>query len=76
MAPHRVVWQQPRRVRPWQAQGAAATDARAQAGPSGKVIIAGQAFVQNLRRGHDALVVEKPENRRLAVAFGELAVAI
>jgi transposase-like protein len=43
---------------------------------SARVIIAGQALVQNLRRGHDELAVEAPVNRRLAVAFDELALAI
>jgi transposase-like protein len=43
---------------------------------SAKVIIAGQAFVQNLRRGHDELADEEPATRRLAVAFDELALAI
>jgi transposase, IS6 family len=43
---------------------------------SARVVIAGHAFVQNLRRGHDELAVEEPVTRRLAVAFGELAVAI
>jgi transposase-like protein len=43
---------------------------------SARVIIAGQAFVQNLRRGHYELAAEEPANRRLAVAFDELAVAI
>jgi transposase-like protein len=46
------------------------------AGPSARVIIAGYAFVQNLRRGHYELAVEEPVNRRLAVAFDELALAI
>jgi transposase-like protein len=41
-----------------------------------RVIIAGHAFVQNVRRGHYELAVEEPTNRRLAVAFDELAVAI
>jgi IS6 family transposase len=40
------------------------------------VIIAGHAFVQNVRRGHYELAAEEPANRRLAVAFGELASAI
>jgi transposase, IS6 family len=40
------------------------------------VIIAGHAFVQNIRRGHYELAAEEPENRRLAVAFDELALAI
>ena len=43
---------------------------------SARVIIAGHAFVQNLRRGHYELAVEEPVNRRLAVAFDELALAI
>ena len=43
---------------------------------SARVIIAGHAFVQNLRRGHYELAVEKPANRRLAIAFDELTMAI
>jgi transposase-like protein len=43
---------------------------------SAEVIIAGHALVQNLRRGQYELAVEVPANRRLAVAFSELAVAI
>jgi transposase-like protein len=41
-----------------------------------KVIIAGHAFVQNIRRGHYELAAEEPANRRLAAAFDELALAI
>jgi IS6 family transposase len=41
-----------------------------------RVIIAGHAFVQNLRRGHDELAAEEPTNRRVAAAFHELALAI
>jgi transposase, IS6 family len=44
--------------------------------PSARVVIAGHAFVQNVRRGHHELAVEEPVNRRLAVAFDELALAI
>jgi transposase, IS6 family len=40
------------------------------------VIIAGHAFVQNLRRGHYELAAEEPANSRSAVAFDELALAI
>jgi len=40
------------------------------------VIIAGHALVQNLRREHYELAVEEAANRRLAVAFDELALAI
>jgi transposase-like protein len=43
---------------------------------SAKVVIAGHAFVQNLRRGHYELAVEEPATRRVAVAFDELALAI
>jgi transposase, IS6 family len=41
-----------------------------------RVIIAGHALVQNLRRGHYELAVEEPVNRRVAVAFDELALAV
>jgi transposase-like protein len=43
---------------------------------SARVVIAGHAFVQNLRRGHYELAVEEPVTRRLAVAFNELALVI
>jgi transposase-like protein len=43
---------------------------------SARVIIAGHAFVQNVRRGHYELATGEPANRRVAVAFDELAVAI
>jgi transposase, IS6 family len=43
---------------------------------SAKTIIAGHAFVQNVRRGHYELAVEAPVNRRVASAFDEVAVAI
>jgi IS6 family transposase len=42
---------------------------------SARVIVAGHASVQNLRRGHDELAIDEPATRRLAVAFTELAVA-
>ena len=34
------------------------------------------AFVQNVRRGHYELAVEEPANRRLAIAFHKLGLAI
>jgi IS6 family transposase len=40
------------------------------------VIVAGHAFMQNLRRGHYELAVEEPANRRVAVAVDELALVI
>ena len=43
---------------------------------SARVVIAGHALVQNLRRGHYELAVEEPVHRRVAVAFDELALAI
>jgi transposase-like protein len=43
---------------------------------SAAVVIAGHAFVQNVRRGHYELATEAPVTRRLAVAFVELALAI
>jgi transposase, IS6 family len=43
---------------------------------SARVIIAGHAFVQNLRRGHYELAVEVLVVQRLTVAFDDLALAI
>jgi transposase-like protein len=43
---------------------------------SARIVIAGHAFAQNVRRGHYELAVEVPATRRLTVAFGELAIAI
>jgi hypothetical protein len=43
---------------------------------SANVLIAGHAFVQNLRRGHYGLAVEALATRRVAVAFQELAATI
>lgn len=43
---------------------------------SARLIVAGHAFVQNLRRGHYELAIDQPASRRLAVAFTELAVAM
>jgi transposase-like protein len=43
---------------------------------SARVIIAGHAFVQNVRRAHYELAVDEPAALRLAVAFDELALAI
>ena len=40
------------------------------------VIIAGHAFVQNLRRGHYEVGVEAPATTRIAVGFAELALAL
>jgi IS6 family transposase len=43
---------------------------------SAAVIIAGQAFVQNLRPGHYELAVEELATGRLTVAFDELVTAM
>jgi transposase, IS6 family len=43
---------------------------------SARILIAGHAFIQNLRRGHYELAVEEQMNRRLTTAFNELALAI
>jgi hypothetical protein len=40
------------------------------------IVIAGHAFIQNVRRDHYELAVKAPANRRVAVAFDELALAI
>jgi transposase-like protein len=43
---------------------------------SARVIIAGHGFVRDLRRGHWELALDEPADRRVAIAFAELAVAI
>jgi IS6 family transposase len=43
---------------------------------SARVISAGHAFVQNIRRGHYELSVELDPQQRLPAAFAELALAI
>ena len=40
------------------------------------IIIAGLAFMQNLRRGHYELATETPRQLRITAAFTELASAI
>jgi transposase-like protein len=41
-----------------------------------RVLAAGHAFVQNLRRGHYETAFDQPRNLRLAATFRELATAI
>jgi IS6 family transposase len=41
-----------------------------------QVVVAGHAFMQNLRRGHYEIGVGAPANRRVAAAFTELALAV
>jgi transposase-like protein len=43
---------------------------------SARILLAGHAFVQNLRRGHYELAGEVPVNPRVAIAFDALALAI
>jgi hypothetical protein len=43
---------------------------------SARIVIAGHAFVQNLRRGHYELAADEPANRRVAIVFDDLALAI
>ena len=43
---------------------------------SARVVIAGHALVQNVRRGHYELAVEASVTRRVAVAFDELVLVI
>jgi IS6 family transposase len=43
---------------------------------SARIIAAGHAFVQNLRRGHYEIATDTPDQHRLAAAFTELATAI
>jgi transposase-like protein len=43
---------------------------------SARIVIAGHAILQNVRRGHYELAVEEPVTRRVAVAIDELALAI
>jgi transposase-like protein len=43
---------------------------------SARIVIAGHAFLQNIRRGHHELAVEAPVIRRMAVTCDELALAI
>jgi transposase-like protein len=43
---------------------------------SARIVIAGRAFVQNVRRGHHELAVEVPVARHLAATFHELALAV
>jgi IS6 family transposase len=43
---------------------------------SARVVIAGRALVQNVRRAHYELAVEASVTRRVAIAFDELALVI
>ena len=43
---------------------------------SAKVVIAGHAFIQNIRRGHYELAADAPPKLRVATAFDELTQAV
>jgi transposase-like protein len=43
---------------------------------SARILAAGHAFVQNLRRGHYNIATEVPSRHRLRAAFDDLALAI
>jgi len=51
------------------------TDARA-TNNTAQVIIAGHAFMQNLRRGHYELTVDLPVHDRVRAAFDQLALCL
>jgi IS6 family transposase len=41
-----------------------------------RILAAGHAFVQNLRRGHYEVAADQPRNLVLAIAFRQLATAV
>jgi transposase, IS6 family len=41
-----------------------------------RILAAGHAFVQNLRRGRYEIAADQPRNLRLAIAFGRLAMSV
>ena len=43
---------------------------------SARILAAGHAFVQNLRRGYYEIAIDQPARDRLRAAFDELALAI
>jgi transposase-like protein len=43
---------------------------------SARILAAGHAFVQNLRRGHYDIVTDVPDHHRLRKAFDDLAITI
>jgi len=76
MASNRPVRQQPGRVRPWRLKARLRPMRGLKQDRSTRVVSAGHAFVQNLRRGHYELAIEEPTNRRVAVAFDEPVLAV
>ena len=43
---------------------------------SARILAAGHAFVQNLRRGHYEIATDVPDHHKRRTIFGELALAI
>ena len=43
---------------------------------SARILAAGHAFVQNLRRGHYDIATDVPDRHRLRIAFDDLAITI
>jgi len=43
---------------------------------SARILAAGHAFVQNLRRGHYDIATDVPDRRRLSIASDDLAITI
>jgi hypothetical protein len=43
---------------------------------SARILAAGHAFVQNLRRGHYDIATDTPDRHRLRIAFDDLALTI
>ena len=43
---------------------------------SARILAAGHAFVQNLRRGHYDIATDTPSHHRLRIAFDDLALNI
>jgi transposase-like protein len=43
---------------------------------SARILAAGHAFVQNLRRGHYDIATDAPTRHRLRIAFDDLAITI
>jgi transposase, IS6 family len=76
MAPHRPVRQQPGRGDHGRLKARLRPMRGLKQDRSARVVIAGHAFMQNIRRAHYELAIEEPATLRLAVAFDELALAI
>jgi transposase-like protein len=76
VAPNRAVGQQPSRGRHGRLKARLRPMRGLKQDHSARVIIAGHAVVQNLRRGHYELAAEEPATRRVAIAFDELALTI